>query len=94
MTKESYMPRQKTTPERTVTWRAYQGSRKDIAEQLAAGDIPVQWGKPDVVAAYVMDQIPLGDTWAGSVRVTGYKTPPNDNGTGTAYVSVHWETGK
>jgi len=86
------MSKQKTKPESTVTWRAYNGTRKEIAAQLTAGDIPVSWGRDEVVAAYVMDQIPGGDTWAGSVRVTGYRTPPNDNGTGTAYVSVHWET--
>lgn len=85
------MPQPLKQSEPQVTWRVFAGDRKAIRQQIAAEDIPPQWGDREVVSAYILNQIPLDGTWRGSVRVTGYRTPVNDQGTGTAYVSVHWE---
>lgn len=85
------MSQTKKSIEPSVIWRAYAGTRRQIAEALEAADIPAQWGDAAVIRQYILDQVPGGETWRGNIRVTGYRTPVNDKGTGTAYVSVHWE---
>ena len=77
-------------PVQSVAFRKYDGDRKMILEQIAAGDLPPQWGSREVITAYILDQMPGGSTWRGTLTITGYRTPVNDKGTGTAYVSVNW----
>lgn len=84
------MQRKQTKVEPNVLWRVFQGTRPEVEQQLSAADLPSAWGAPEVVRRFILEHVPIGDGWVGDIKVTGYRTPANDNGTGTAYVSVHW----
>ena len=72
----------------------YTGTREQITAQLHAAKFPKAWGPSHIVASFAQWHIPSGPGWNGYVRVTGYRTDPNEMGTGTVYVSVTWGIGK
>lgn len=77
--------------EETVTWRVFQGTLANIEAQVMTADLPKNWGSAELVKQFILNHVPSGPGWKGNIRVTAYRTPLNDNGTGTAYLSVHWE---
>lgn len=66
----------------------FHGTLKEIEAQLTTADIPVTWGPNATLRLWIASHVPIGKGWTGEVIVTGYRTPPNDAGTLTAYVSV------
>ena len=73
-----------------LTWIVFQGNREEIEGKVKRQAWPTSWGPGSTVTDLVLWHIPLGPKWRGELKVTGYRTPPNDNGTGTVYVSVTW----
>src|SRR5215471_831853 len=66
----------------------FHGTLKDIEAQITKADIPATWGPAVTLRLWIASHIPLGKGWKGELIVTGYRTPPNDQGTLTAYVSI------
>jgi len=91
MTMATYTPIPQASTQMTPKCLRFSGDRASILEQLEQSVVPAEWGPTDTVRDLVASQVPAGVGWHGTVTVTGYRTPPNDEGTGTTYVSVHWE---
>lgn len=94
MMKGECMATQSKPATQSVTWRVFRGLRAEVQAQVDAAEYPEAWGPVDMVKTFIMQWVPIGTGWRGEIRVTGYRTPLNDNGTGTAYLSVHWDPRK
>lgn len=90
MTKEPSTPIPPSRRAPTVQQFKFMGSRDDIAFAVRAFQFPATWGPAAVVRAFVCEHLPLPTSWRGHISVSGYSTQPNDQGSGTVYVSVSW----
>lgn len=69
----------------------FSGTREEITRAIMECHFPQSWGDRDAIRKFAYWHVPQGNGWRGLITVTGYRTPANENGDGTAYVSVRWK---
>jgi hypothetical protein len=87
----SPLVRPQGAPSSGVEYRRFSGDRLAIVTQVDTACFPATWGPTKLLRELVAEHVPLGNGWRGELTVTGYRTPPLDDGTGTVYVSVAWK---